>query len=83
MLFNIMTDASSVSPQDQGAGAAAVEPSFARAPRQPLASEAFLTRSVDSEPAPADESGAKVLETALYHETGPLPEPTCVAHRFC
>ena len=25
----------------------------------------------------------KVLETVLYHEMGPLPEPACVTHRFC
>jgi len=25
----------------------------------------------------------KVLETALYHELGHLPEPDCVTHRFC
>jgi transposase len=25
----------------------------------------------------------EVLETALYHELGRLPEPTCVTHRFC
>jgi hypothetical protein len=24
-----------------------------------------------------------VLETALYHEMGHLPEPACVTHRFC
>jgi transposase len=25
----------------------------------------------------------EVLETALYHEMGHLPEPACVTHRFC
>ncbi len=25
----------------------------------------------------------QVLETVLYHEMGHLPEPACVAHRFC
>ena len=25
----------------------------------------------------------EVLETALYHEMGHLPEPVCVTHRFC